>query len=283
MTKKSTSCSTAFWLIKKMIDKFFLEDYVKRNGIPNIPRRVLTEYLQSEILSIVYNSKFGRHVSFLGGTCLRFVHKIQRFSEDLDFDLIQDGSKEFSYEDLAGFIEKKLKELGFQTNVTHKINERVITITVKFSAIMKEMGISALEDQKLKIKFEIDPKPLESIEYDSRQISSYGKSFNIIANTLETLFAQKILAIVFRPYQKGRDFYDLVWFLSQKNIEPNYKILAEKGIKVKNRQELVKFLEDQAGKTNLKQAAKDVERFLFYPEQAQWILKLPEYLKSFEK
>ena len=59
--------------------------------------------------------------------------------------------------------------------------------------------------------------------------------------------------------------------------------MKEKGVKIKNRQELVKFMEDQAEKSDLKQAAKDVERFLFYPEQAQWILKLPEYLKSFEK
>jgi predicted nucleotidyltransferase component of viral defense system len=104
----------------------------------------------------------------------------------------------------------------------------------------------------------------------------------MVVNTLETLFAQKIIAIVFRPYQKGRDFYDLVWFLSQKNVEPNYEILKEKGINVKNRDGLVKFLEEQARKSDLKQAAKDVERFLFFPEQAQWILKLPEYLKSFE-
>ena len=72
------------------------------------------------------------------------------------------------------------------------------------------------------------------------------KSFNLISNTSETLFAQKIMAIVFRPYQKGRDFYDFVWFLAQKNIEPNYEILAEKGIKIENRLELVKFLEEQA-------------------------------------
>jgi predicted nucleotidyltransferase component of viral defense system len=102
-------------------------------------------------------------------------------------------------------------------------------------------------------------------------------------NSLETLFAQKILAIVFRPYQKGRDFYDLVWFLSQKNIEPNYEIFKEKGIAIKNRGELIEFLEKQAEKSDLAQAAKDVERFLFYPEQAQWILKLPEYLEGFKK
>lgn len=263
-----------------MLDKFFLEDYIKRNGIPNVPRRVLTEYLQSEILSIVYNSKFGSHISFLGGTCLRFIYKIERFSEDLDFDLIK---PDLDYKNLAKFIEKKLNELGFQADASHKQNEKIITITVKFSTVMKEMGLSDMDNQKLKIKFEIDPRPFENIRYDSKQTFSYGKSFNVVANTLETLFAQKVIAIIFRPYQKGRDFYDLVWFLAQKNIEPNYEIFKEKGIDIKNRQELVKFLEDQAEKTDLKQAAKDVERFLFYPEQAQWILKLPEYLKSFEK
>lgn len=263
-----------------MLDKFFLEDYIKRNGIPNIPRRVLTEYLQSEILAVVFNSKFGGHLSFLGGTCLRFVYKIERFSEDLDFDLIKAG---LDYGELAKFIGKKLRELGFPADTTVKKRENVITINVKFSEVMKEMELSDLPDQKLKIKFEIDPKPFKNIRYESRQIFAYGKSFNIISNTLETLFAQKVIAIIFRPYQKGRDFYDLVWFLAQKNIEPNYEIFKEKGIKIKNRQELVKFLEDQARKSDLKQAAKDVERFLFYPEQAQWILKLPEYLKSFEK
>ena len=89
-----------------MLDKFFLEDYIKRNGIPNAPRRVLTEYLQAEILAVVFNSKFGSHLSFLGGTCLRFIHKIERFSEDLDFDLIKGG---LDYEALAGFIGKKLR------------------------------------------------------------------------------------------------------------------------------------------------------------------------------
>ena len=93
-----------------MLDKFFLEDYNRKNAIPVNPRRNLTEYLQSEILAVVFNSKFGSHLSFLGGTCLRFIHKIERFSEDLDFDLIADG---LDYEALAEFIGKKLRELGF--------------------------------------------------------------------------------------------------------------------------------------------------------------------------
>ncbi len=263
-----------------MLDKFFLEDYIKRNGIPNVPRRVLTEYLQTEILAVVFNSKFGSHLSFLGGTCLRFIHKIERFSEDLDFDLIKDG---LDYEELAEFIGKKLRELGFPADTTVKKTENIIIVNVKFSEVMKEMGLSDFSDQKLKIKFEIDPAPYKNIRYESKQIFAYGKSFNIISNTIETLFAQKVVAIIFRPYQKGRDFYDLVWFLAQKNIEPNYEIFKEKKIKIKNRKELVEFLKTQAVKSDLRQAVKDVERFLFYPEQAQWILKLPEYLKGFEK
>ncbi len=263
-----------------MLDKFFLEDYVKRNGMPNVPRRVLTEYLQTEILAALYNSKFGPSLSFLGGTCLRFVHKIERFSEDLDFDLIK---KDLNYDELAKFIEKKLKEQGMLVQAIVKETENIIIISVRFSKIMREMGLSDLDDQKLKIKFEIDPVPYKSIVFESRQVSSYGKNFNIISNTLETLFAQKILAIIFRPYQKGRDFYDLVWFLSQKNIEPNYEIFKEKGIEIKNREELIEFLEEQVQKSDLNQAVKDVERFLFYPEQAQWILKLPEYVDGFKK
>lgn len=261
-----------------MLDKFFLEDYIKKNNIPNIPRRVLTEYLQSEILAVIYGSKFGSSLSFLGGTCLRFVYKLDRFSEDLDFDLIKKG---LDYEDLASYIEKRLKELGFKAETRVKRTKNIFIIFIKISGIMKEMGLSGMDDQKLTIKFEIDPAPQKNIEYETKQIFSYGKVFNVIANMEETLFAQKIIALKFRPYQKGRDFYDLIWFMSQKNIEPNYKLLREKGIKIKNRRELKAEMEKIISKLDLKQAAKDVERFLFYPEKAKWIADFGKYLESF--
>ena len=261
-----------------MLDRNFLEDYIEKNNIPKNPRRYLVEYLQSEILSILYNSKYGRHLSFLGGTCLRFVYGIERFSEDLDFDLIKPG---LSYGELAEYFEKKLSEQGFLVDTRAKKTENIFIIFIKFSEVMGQIGLSAQADQKIKIKFEVDPTPYKSIKYESRTISTYGKTFNVIANTLESLFAQKILALKLRPYQKGRDFYDSVWFLAQKNLEPNYKILAEKGIKIKNKKELVVELKKIISKLDLKQAAKDVEPFLFYPEQAKWILDLPKYLDGF--
>ncbi len=100
---------------------------------------------------------------------------------------------------------------------------------------------------------------------------------------METLFAQKILALFLRPYQKGRDFYDIIWFLSQKKVEPNYEILKEKGFDIKSREKLITELQKTISKLDLKQASKDVERFLFYPEQAKWIIDLPLYLEKFKK
>lgn len=262
-----------------MLDKLFIEEYVKRNNIPNNPRRILTEYLQSEILSMLYTSKFGKHLSFLGGTCLRFVYNLDRFSEDLDFNLIE---KDLEYEVLAKHTKNKLEELGFKVDTRVKEIENIFIIFFKFSEVMLQMGLSAFLDQKILIKFEIDPNPQKNINYESRQIFSYGKNFNVIANTLQTLFAQKTLALFLRPYQKGRDFYDMIWFLAQKNLEPEYKILQEKGYKISNKQELIAEMKKVVSKLNLKQAARDVEPFLFYPEKAKWIERFGDYLDGAE-
>jgi len=260
-----------------MLNKFFLEDYVKRNGLPQKPRAVLTEYLQSEILASLYGSKFGSYLTFMGDTCLRFVYRIDRFSEDLDFELIKKGLK---YSELAAFFEKELGKLGFIVDTRVKKTPNIVIVFVKFSEVMQQMGLSNFTDQKLKIKFEIDPKPPRNIAYETKTISAYGKVFNLIANNLPTVYTQKIVALKRRPYQKGRDFYDLVWFLAQKELEPNYKLLKEKGIPVKNKKELVEELKKIVSRSDLKQASKEVERFLFYPQQAKWILDFKKYLET---
>ncbi len=261
--------------------KDFFKKYAQEKNIPWQEKNILLEYLQTQILKALSLSTFNSSISFLGGTCLRFVHDINRFSEDLDFDLIK--KEGFKIENLEKEIKDKLELQGFKVDTKIKKTEVIYIIFFKFRDVLREFGFSVPKDEKILIKFEIDFSPYKSIETETKFSDNFNERFPIFTNTLETLFAQKILAIIFRPYQKGRDFYDLVWFLSQKNIEPNYKIFKEKGIKISNREELIDFLEEQAKKSDLKQAAKDVERFLFYPEQAQWILKLPEYLDSFRK
>jgi len=262
-------------------NKDFFKKYAQERNIPWQERNILLEYLQTQILKALSLSSYNDSLSFLGGTCLRFAHGINRFSEDLDFDLLK--KEGFEIEKLMQEISRKLTLQGFEVDTRTKTTENIHIIFFKFKQVLREFGLNVPQDEKFLIKFEIDFGPYKNIQTETKFSDSFNERFPMLTNTLETLFAQKILAIIFRPYQKGRDFYDLVWFLSQKNIEPNYAIFKEKKISISNRQELIDFLQEQAKKCNLQQAVKDVERFLFYPEQAQWILKLPEYLKSFEK
>lgn len=259
----------------------FFKKYAQEKNIPWMEKNILLEYLQTQILKALSLSKYNTAISFLGGTCLRFAHGINRFSEDLDFDLVKKDN--FNLENLTADIQKKLELQGFKVDTRTKTTENIHIIFLKFRNVLREFGFNVHRDEKVLVKFEIDFNPSKNIRTETKFADSFNERFPMLVNTFATLFAQKILAIVFRPYQKGRDFYDLVWFLSQKNIEPNYAIFKEKGIAIGNRQELIAFLEKQAKKSDLKQAAKDVERFLFYPEQAEWILKLPEYLQSFKK
>jgi predicted nucleotidyltransferase component of viral defense system len=260
-------------------NKEFFKKYAQEKSIPWQERNILLEYLQTQILKALSLSSYNDSVSFLGGTCLRFAHNINRFSEDLDFDLIK--KEKFDVTGLMEEIKSKLLLQGFEVDVRTKTTENIHIVFFKFRNVLREFGLNVPKDEKILIKFEIDFNPSGSVHTEIKFSDSFNERFPMMVNSLETLFAQKVLAIIFRPYQKGRDFYDLVWFLSQKKIEPNYAIFKEKGVDIKNRQELIGFLEKQAKKSNLQQAAKDVERFLFYPEQAKWILKLPEYLKSF--
>lgn len=262
-------------------NKDFFRKYSQEKNIPWQDKNILLEYLQTQILKALSLSKLNDSISFLGGTCLRFAYQINRFSEDLDFDLIK--KENFNLEELAKEIKEKLELQGFEIDTKIKKTEKIYIIFFKFKNVLREFGFSVPKDEKILIKFEIDFSPYKSIETRTVFVDSFNERFPILVNSKETLFAQKILAIIFRPYQKGRDFYDLVWFLSQKDVEPNYEIFKEKGIKIKNRKELIEFLEKQAQKSDLNQAVKDVERFLFYPEQAQWILKLPQYLEGFKK
>lgn len=262
--------------------KDFFQKQSKEMNIPWQQKNILLEYLQTQILKILSLSTYNKDLSFLGGTCLRFAHQIDRFSEDLDFDLIE-KSANFSIEDLATDIQKKLALQGFDVDISTKKTEVIYIASFKFRNVLQEFGMNVQKDEKLLIKFEIDFHPYKNIETKVVFVDSFNERFPLRVNSLETLFAQKVLAIIFRPYQKGRDFYDLVWFLSQKNVEPNYAIFREKDIPISNRKELVDYLLEQAEKTDLTQAARDVERFLFYPEQAEWIKNLPKYLKSFEE
>ncbi len=256
----------------------FFKNYTKNNGIPWQERSVLTEYLQVITLRCLSQSSFQKKISFLGGTALRLGWGLPRFSEDLDFDLLD--KKKFDIEKLKDELFDQLSLFGFKVDMRTKKTENIFIIFLRFSEVLRPFGFSVPRNQKLLLKFEIDYDPPKKIQTETRVLSGYSESFPIVFNTLETIYAQKIIALMYRPYQKSRDVYDARWFVFQKNLEPNYDLLNEKKIKAKNKSELIPIIQKRLLEMDLKQAAVDVRRFLFDPREADWIKDLPEYLNS---
>lgn len=264
-----------------LIDKKVFENYANKNGMPSSFKDVLREFLQTQILHSLSLSKYSNAISFLGGTALRFGHNLKRFSEDLDFDLIKKTG--FVIKDLEYAISNDLQKQGFVLDSRVKTTENIHIIYWRFSNVLRQMDLPVSSNEKFLIKFEIDYNPPKDIETEVIFVNKFDLNFPILFNNVASIYSQKVLAIMFRPYQKGRDFYDLIWFLSQKNVEPNYSIFKSRGIKISNRKELFAVLKKRFGELDLKQASIDVRRFLFDPREAGWIINLPEYIDQLEK
>jgi len=180
---------------------------------------LLREYIQAFALRSLHESEAFSCLSFVGGTALRFAYNLPRFSEDLDFSL----EKADHYKPVEWM--KKLKHdmqlSGFETNLNWNDRKTVHTAWIKVGGIMKEVGLAAMADQKLSIKLEIDTHPPEGAECEKTIINRH-LVFALQYHRLPSLMAGKTHALLTRNYPKGRDWYDLLWYLGQRPpIEPN--------------------------------------------------------------
>jgi predicted nucleotidyltransferase component of viral defense system len=206
---------------------------------PALKLNLLREYLQAFILRSLHESNAFDSLSFVGGTALRFLHGLPRFSEDLDFSLEQPQGYE-----IGTWLDKIKRDLtfaNFQVEVP-SVNDRktVHAAWVRTSELLHAAGLAAMPQQKLSIKLEIDTQPpagavLETTLVNRKFLAappgntSVNRSlmFALRHHDLPSLFAGKIHAMSTRNYLKGRDWYDLVWFrtLHTPRIEPNYVLL----------------------------------------------------------
>jgi len=180
------------------------------------------EFLQLLILKIINELNYFQYISFVGGTCLRFLHKLQRFSEDLDFSLIQE--KGYDFQHLIQAIEFNLKKIGFNIEIKLKDQKTVQNAYFKFIDLLQQYEISQAKDQRLSIRLGIDSNPPSGWKTEMSVINDFY-IFPVWHFDLPSLFATKIHACLFRKFRKGRDYYDLVWYLSKK-VSPNFGLLA---------------------------------------------------------
>ncbi|MBN1984203.1 MAG: nucleotidyl transferase AbiEii/AbiGii toxin family protein [Chitinivibrionales bacterium] len=185
---------------------------------------VMREYLQAYALKILHHGGFFRSAAFVGGTALRFLHGLPRYSEDLDFSSIQQG-KMFSFVEIVTLLRDEFLQAGYSVIVTYNDSRTVFSAFVKFEGLMKEAGISPLSQQRLSIKIEIDTRPPHGAVLTTEIINKYFP-LSLLTYDIPSLFAGKLHALVSRKYNKGRDFFDIGWYLSKwKELVPNIALL----------------------------------------------------------
>lgn len=257
--------------------KDWLAEYNPKNK--DEAQSALREIMQEVALAGLYRSGFFEKAAFYGGTALRIFHGLDRFSEDLDFSLLE-SDPDFSLDKYLDAIQNEFQALGMQVSIKEKKKVKdthVDSAFLKSETIWKELileGIiphSGLSQQAhIKIKIEVDTVPPIGFETEEklllRPFSFYVKCF-----TLPYLFAGKMHALLFRKWKenvKGRDWYDFEWYV-KKGVGMNLKhfVLRAQGSgdldeEKLTEQQFIKLLTNRINSVDVEKVKADAIRFI---------------------
>ncbi len=204
-------------VITRMLERYecrSVEDYV----------RALREILQEIALLGLWRSKFFEKAAFYGGTTLRILYGMDRFSEDLDFSLLK-PMPDFDISRYISSLEREIQSFGFEVSVAikeKKAESPVQSVFLKADTIKHLLVIETDEEiarkiprgQVMKIKIEVDTNPPPGFDTENKFLL-HPISFSVRTFVLADLFAGKMHAVLCRQWKsrvKGRDWYDLVWY-----------------------------------------------------------------------
>ena len=263
-------------LIQKKIIEFKVKNHLEED-------HAIREILQELALYGLWRAGFFDVAAFQGGTSLRILHGMPRFSEDLDF-ILKTPDLSFSWSKYLNGMLACFAEFGLKSEILNKekMDQRIKKALIKDNSIGKQLNLSFYRTnpkRKQKIKLEIDVDP-PSNSYFENSFLDFPLDFEVCHQDLASNFALKIHAMLCRPYLKGRDWYDFSWYVKNK-IQPNLPLLQaalyqwgpwkDQEMKV-DINWLKSKLTEKILKINWQDAVKDVERFL--STQEQYSLKL---------
>lgn len=241
--------------------------------------QALREIMQEVALAGLQRSGFFEKAAFYGGTALRIFHGLNRFSEDLDFSLLELDPK-FSLDSYLDGIVKEFIGLGMEVSIKEKIKSTQTNIDsafLKTDTIWKELvldnllfSINPSNKPTIKIKIEVDTEPPLGFRTEEklllRPFSFYVKCFQ-----LPDLFAGKMHALLFRKWKervKGRDWYDLEWYI-RSGVPLNLKHFLERAKNsgdYKNdtisKEVLIQLLVSKIDLVNVTRIKEDIVRFI---------------------
>lgn len=201
---------------------------LERYSLDTIEQSVaaLREILQQLALLGLWRSKFFEHAAFYGGTALRILYGLDRYSEDLDFSLLV-PTPDFSLSRYGASLEKELAGFGFEVSFSQvdKTHESAIDSAFIKTTTLRQLLVIDTDrrllgglhpEQRLKIRLEVDVDPPGGFETEAKPILQ-PLPFAVRTYTLPDLFAGKMHALLCRRWRnrvKGRDWYDFVWYVA---------------------------------------------------------------------
>ncbi|MGZ4043198.1 MAG: nucleotidyl transferase AbiEii/AbiGii toxin family protein [Bacteroidia bacterium] len=237
-------------------------------------RFLLREYLQHKILQIVFESEFATKLVFMGGTCLRIVHGHNRFSEDLDFDNFK--IEEAAFEQVAEVIQKELSKEGYVVEMK-TVYKGAYHCHIRFPEPLYKEGLSGHLEEKILIQLDTEPQNFDFTP-ERYLINRFDVFTQILITPKDLLLAQKFYAVLNRPRNKGRDFFDIVFLLSLID-RPNYDYLKMK-LYVTNAAELKARILERCSELDMQEMARDVAPFLFNPADVKKIVFFSDYIQQ---
>ena len=261
----------------------------------------LREIMQEIALAALSRTDFFKRAAFYGGTALRIFHGLDRFSEDLDFSLLQ-TEENFSLEPYFNAISEEFQGLGMTVSLRKKEkngNSPIESAFLKSETLWEELVLVNVVEQlgirsnrNVKIKIEIDRNPPQKFQTEEklllRPFSFYVKCFD-----LPSLFAGKMHALLFRKWKnrvKGRDWFDMEWYIRKGvrlNLEHFLQRAKDSGDWNENtisEAEFRELLQNRIKTTPIERVVQDVRPFVKNVQalniwNAQYFLDLAAQLK----
>jgi predicted nucleotidyltransferase component of viral defense system len=206
--------------------KQVIKDFVDRRNPQDVREydRALREIIQYIALFGLWRAGFFEHAAFYGGTALRILHGLPRFSEDIDFSLLDDNRK-FSLESYLSGLKTELSGFGFKVDIAVKASgtgsteSAFIKANTRMHVLQVAPGPEIVDtvpsNQRMKVKLEVDVNPPGGFDTESLPVLD-PIPFYVRTYSLPDLFAGKMHCVLFRKWRiriKGRDWYDMIWFL----------------------------------------------------------------------